>query len=93
MKLALLLTADVPQIPADIAIVRHWGEVEVDIGGEQVAGTHVLVDGSDQAIYEWVKDLPYIWRQKGLNPRLRVFEKVHAPDNLTFDENGETIRC
>lgn len=93
MKLALILTQDMPQVPPDVAILRNWGDVEVKVDGETVSGTHLLVDGTDQSIYEWVKDLPFIWRQKGLNPRLLNFEKVHAPDNLKFDEHGETIRC
>jgi len=80
MRVAMLMTPDVPPLPEGMCFVEQWGDVSVvdRRTGAVVHGKHVLVEGSERAFRKWLSPLKGFWKQSSVSPAVQEFEVVHV---------------
>lgn len=79
MRVAMLMTPDVPPLPEGMCFVEQWGDVSIvdQRTGALVRGKHVWVEGSEQAFRKWLSPLEGFWKQVG-PPAFQEFEICHV---------------
>lgn len=80
MKMVLLKTAEMPEVPAGVRVLINWGEVIVYMEDDDryVSGEHIIVDGEEKDVLAWLRSVPWVWMQKpGTSPVRQQFEQWH----------------
>jgi hypothetical protein len=84
MKLALLLTPDLGEIPPTIKTLEDWGDVSIIINNGEGAttGKHVYLEGQKEEFVKWLKPFDGVWFQKGTCPMMQEFEIGHIKEDV-----------
>lgn len=81
----MLLTKDIPPVPADVTIENNFGHVAIQNGGNFLAGgDHIIVSGPYEAIWRWLGKLDGIWVGTGESVMLQQFSIQHlrSPEEM-----------
>ena len=80
MRMAMLLTPDVPPLPEGMCFVEQWGDISImdERTMRVVFGKHVLVEGSERAFRKWLSPLNGFWKDVGESPAFQKFEIAHV---------------
>jgi hypothetical protein len=80
MRTHLLVEDRMLPIPANITIEANWGRASVIVPSSHsiTYGEHMLVEGSEDAIKDWLRPFDGIWVGEG-HPMEQRFSVCHIP--------------
>lgn len=85
MRRNFLIMAHQFPIPDIIKVEEDWGPLTImNESGLMVSGTHVLLDGDDEDMGDWLGEYDEIWVGIGITPQLEQFKsytKMQEEDN------------
>lgn len=78
MLMHMLFTPGLPDVPDNVEVVQDFGFTEiVDDNGKRLAhGNHLYLRGEEEAIRQWLKDVPGFWNGVGA-PFMQQFKVCH----------------
>lgn len=79
MKICLLAEPKMTPVPKDIEVVMDFGEISITTGNGAIHGSHMIVEGSEEAIKDWLRPFDGVWLGVGI-PQMQEFEVVHVKD-------------
>lgn len=89
MKLALLKTDELGEIPNTIKVLDNWKYVCILTSDKRfVGGDHMYLEGAVEDFMAWLKPFNAVWIQKGELAMLQQFEVWHVKDNENKFELG-----
>jgi hypothetical protein len=69
--------------PASVEVKHNWGHLSIVVGDDihdQVEGTHIAIEGSEESIKNWLRRFDQIWIGVG-SPQLQEFEVRHIKED------------
>jgi hypothetical protein len=74
MRMCLLFTDNLKELPKTINVVRNWGSTLVvyDDGRNCACGDHLMIEGDEMVIRNWLFDCGDVWVTNG-SPILEQF--------------------
>jgi hypothetical protein len=77
MQIHLLVMEEMKPIPKNIKVLFDWDEVGIVTDKKTtVSGTHMMVEGTEEALKAWLSPFDAVWVGKGA-PQLQNFQVMH----------------
>lgn len=77
MKIHLLAQFEMLPVPKNIEVVQDFGQVSITTtGSEVIGGSHMMVEGSERALKDWLRPFDGVWVGVG-SPQMQEFEVMH----------------
>lgn len=61
MHILLLVEAKMEPVPATITVKHDWDEITIHTEGGAVRGKHMLVEGSEKDLSDWLRPFDGVW--------------------------------
>ena len=76
MHVLLLLESKMEPIPASVTVKHDWDEICIETQNGHVLGKHVLVEGTEKDISDWLRPFDGVWVGHGA-AQFQQFNLMH----------------
>jgi len=79
MRMHLLVTDDLPEIPKDIDVLDDFGFVTINSDNEFITGTHLAIECNETQLRAWLQTVSGFWIGDG-QPFEQRFHITHLTE-------------